>query len=116
MQSNYLVDCEFHRVEGVWLCQRCLAPSKSRSEVAPRRTCLVQGLGDRISRWLGRVGLTNTRYLAARGRWRVVGGMNCVLVELPEDEPAYCGCADRQAWLNWADRQSRHLVNRLWPS
>lgn len=73
------------------------------------------GWGVRVKRWLARVGITHERYVAARGRHRVIGGMHCVLVPLPPDEPSMCGCASREEYLNKLDLWSRSVVNRWWP-
>lgn len=54
-------------------------------------------IGDLLRRALGWIGLTEARYLAMRGRVRVVGGMNCYL--LPVEEVA-CDCQQRQGRLN----------------
>src|SRR5262249_30750844 len=92
--------CAYERLlDGRWRCPRCGDETSKARERAPNRICRRPPLGDRLALWLARWGLTKQRYAALRGRWRVVGGMNCVLVELARGERA-CLCAARQAWLN----------------
>ncbi len=108
--------CEFETTDngdGTFsqLCKRCGHSATTTTE-RYYNGCSVVGWGDRLKAAFARRGITKELYAAARGRHRVVGGMNCVLVELPPDEPT-CNCDERQAWLN---RWGNALVNRWWPT
>lgn len=112
-------DCNFDTVkiaEGHYrhACTRCGHKDKTTTERFSH-TCKVQGWGWHLAEFLKRLGITEQRYAAARGRRRICGGMNCYIVELQPDEPG-CFCGNRQALLDWADDMARSTVNRLWPT
>ena len=73
------------------------------TSAAPRyvRACDCRLWGNRLARWLARLGITKAAYArwVGRERWCVVGGMNCVLVYKPRTE-AMCGCDERRERLN----------------
>ncbi len=100
MPLNSSVDCDLELKSNEWVCSRCRRPLRAIGNTPPRRGCTYRGLGDKFTHWLSCVGITKDRYAAARGRRRVVGGMNCVFVEMSPDEISACGCADRQELLN----------------
>jgi hypothetical protein len=104
------MDCDFDNKR--LICPRCRTRAPSRD---CRRNCTGWPLAHELGHWLrwllAAIGVTPARYARWRGRYRVVGGMHCVLVELPPDEPG-CNCAARREWLN---RWGQSLVNRWWP-
>jgi hypothetical protein len=55
-------------------------------------------LGDWAAKLFNRIGLTEERYNALRGPYRVCGGFNCILVKVEENHQ--CGCKSRRDWWN----------------
>jgi hypothetical protein len=88
------------------------------TSAAPKyvRTCDCRPWGNRLERWLARIGMTKQAYArwVGRERWCVIGGMNSMLVYKPRTE-ATCGCDQRRKWLNrWSVRLLAGLLSRRW--
>lgn len=84
--------CDFARSvdTDLWVCNRCGAKAAAKFKIPPIAECEIPGLGDRVSRALSLVGITEARVSKLLGR--------------------PCGCGKRREALNRLGSRLRKML------
>lgn len=101
-----------YRGQLFWWCPECRRREWYHGGDPPYRHCHKLGWGDRLKKWMGKMGLTKSFYARLRGygsRQVIGGAFTCQLARSPYSR---CGCSQRQERLNQFGRRVRQFARR----